>query len=387
MEGHQRRAGASFMDSDAGGQTADEREEAKRLLAMTAPEENRVPPKAPGTVMMGRGDDDDDSDDGLIDPPAPPKPVAPPPRATQMPLAPAPPPKPQEPPRAKPAKPNGKQSGNEKKRARMRAPAQLSSFPPRQDEEDEETTDVPPSPPRAFHRSITDVVERRPVAQEAPAPRRAQPAPVGQPSFTAPDDPTEAITRFNECMSYFMEMIVELTGDNIHAVTAKMSLETFRTQMLAWGGVGKNGDWKEVVTFMVLSVETSRIVINETSQSITQSIKRASLGATELQVHASQASSSSHDESRRREEIAAGAVPRSVRTDAELPDSAVREVNSVPPGMHFNSAPHATSAPVAPRASSGPPQTKHPPDVRVAQSATHSAPPKAKDDGITCGVM
>lgn len=207
-----------------------------------------------------------------------------------------------------------------------------------------------------------------------------------RPAFTPPENTNEALVRFNECMTYFMEMIVDLTGENIHAATAKMTLETFREQMLAWGNVGRDENWKEVVTFMVLSVETSRKVINDTSQTIRQSAQNSAAPA--LQAHVPQ-SSSVHvgGLSRQREEAAAGAVPSAVRRD---PTESVRDASGISPGMHFNPVPHPSlSAPAAPRASM--PQTKAPqpaatvPDY-VVQAESRSAVAK-EGPGTSCEVM
>ena len=206
-----------------------------------------------------------------------------------------------------------------------------------------------------------------------------------RPAFIPPENTEAAIIRFNECMTYFMEMIVDLTGENIHAATAKMTLETFREQMLAWGNVGRDENWKEVVTFMVLSVETSRKVINDTSQTIRQSAQNTAAPA--LQAHVPQ-SSSVHvgGLSRLREEAAASAVPSAVRRD---PAESVRDASGVPPGMHFNPAPHASlSAPAASRAPSAQAKTPAPaesvPDYVVR--AENGAAPK-KEAGTVCGVM
>lgn len=327
-----RLAGEKFLDSDAGGRTADERANAVRLLAM-----HGKPPA---------GDDDDsDSDDSLVAEELPPRhasfvppmhtPAEPAVRRQADPL-PVVPPKPQS--RAQ----QGKLRVTSKPKQQ---PAVITSALPDDDDDDDDAV-----------WALREQHAQKPhsaVASGPPPAQQSTSAPKNQASadtFTFPATPKEALGRYDECMTYMMEMMCELTNDNIHAQTARASLMVFRSQMLAWGELNhESADWKKMATFMVMYVETFRMIIKSTAGEVeaarsTRS-KLASVDAQACEQACDSASLVVHARTTREARLKGDSViPGPIPTDADVGDVKVAPRAALPPGTHLNPDPASENA-------------------------------------------
>ncbi len=381
-----RLAGEKFLDSDAGGRTADERANAVRLLAMH------------DGKPAGVDDDDSDSDDSLVAEELPPRhvPFVAPRPAHAEPAAnirrqadplPVVPPKPQSQSRA--------QQGKLRVTSKPKQPAVITSALP-DDDEDEDEAYIREL--REQNRGIQEyngaVARGPPPAQQSASVPKPQAASTD--TFTFPATPNEALGRYDECMTYMMEMMCELTHDNIHAQTARASLMVFRSQMLAWGKLNhESADWEKMATFMVMYVETFRMIIKSTAGEV-EAARSTRAKSVALDAQNSQASDAPGDsasvvaqarasrESRVTER--ASVIPGPIPTDADVGDVKVAPRAALPPGTHLNPNPNpdpASENAKRPHHKTRPPRPAQPTPSYIARA--EDVQPQDGKEG--CGVM
>ncbi len=340
---HLRRAGETFLDSDGGGRTADERANAVRLLGMHNPPPPRGKPKH----------DDSDDDEPLLDDPPPAKPPPPPSQpklsgelsaARKQDALPVIPPKPQP--------PRDRLQASKLRVAAARPKQAVAVAAPLPDNDDDDDDDDGGDVWAENHQKAVDTA---PPAAAQPSTQRQQ---GGLSTFTFPDSPGEALDRYDVCMTYMMGMMCELTQNNIHAEIARGSLELFRSQMLACMKLEESADWEKLASYMVLYVETFRMLINSTAdrvkadkkqqasrlaQSQSVPITTSRPPATVEQPPASKArpqpvatTKETSQAGKRTSARAENAIPPPIPTDADVPDGRVAQRSALPPGTHLN---------------------------------------------------
>jgi hypothetical protein len=349
-------ADAAFMDSDAGGRTADERAVALRQLAMH--------------------DDESDNDADLVVDEIPPyvapafvepvpthKPPAPK-RAVDPPL-PVIPPKPAyrgQPPRGRAMAPKSQSMPVHRASAGVAA-ALPDNRDDDDDEDDEDVGDWPVQPHVA--QESPRVVQSAPAPVAKPTAGHAQPPAGGEEdsgAFTFPSEPREALIRFDAVMTYMMEIICQLTGDNIHALTARETLKVFRAQMLSWGKLRDNKDWEKAADYMLMYGETFRMLVKTTASQLKQARQNhVPQAPAQPQIQPAPVKPPATARS------ALDGIPRAIQTDVDLAADAlaIRHMSPVPPGQHLNpvNAAGSSSAGKTPAyiasAEEGPPQPSH----------------------------
>lgn len=365
-------ADASFMDSDAGGRTADERAVALRQLDMH---------------------DDSDNDADLVVEEIPPyvapafsEPVSvhkPPKRAVDPPL-PVIPPKPAH--RGQPPRGIAPASKSQSVPAHRASAGVASALPGNRDDDDDEDDEDAgdwPVQPRVVQEPPR-VVQTAPAPAVKPAPANAQ-TPAGDENdvggFTFPSEPREALMRFDAVMTYMMEIICQLTDNNIHARTARETLKVFRAQMLSWGQLRDSKDWEKVADFMVMYGETFRMTVKTTAAQLKHAHQNhpaqvaSGLAQTQTQTQAQTAPARPASSAR----SALDGIPRAIQTDVDLAAdaAAIRHMSPVPPGQHLNPVNAAGSSSRDANASKTPPY--------IASAEAGSPPlPKESSDCTVC---
>ncbi len=361
-----------LMDSDAPGFTTDDPATALRMYEKS---EFRV------DAAHSEDDDDDIGVDFYPSPkPPPPQPIPTHVRSARHTVAapqPAPPPRPAVPaPVVRPA-----ERAVRPEHARMPdlpTPMAGRSASPFNDEEDGEPAYAAPPVP-VQHRSQAIVHADAPRAQRPPAIVRA----ATSVQYSIATTPQEALARYDESMTYLVEILCQLTGNNTNAETAKSSLEIFRNQMHAMHGDVSIDDWQKACTSMAMFSETVQMVIHTTVQRAKeQRVKESGVES----AHKTKPIEPRHDLSAparmEREPTRGGhehvmpAIPRAIPTDAEPADHC-RTI--APIGMKFNNpvSHQRTDPPPAEPARAG----ALPPYIAQAESAVA----KTEDGG--CRVM
>jgi len=330
----------TMMDSDAGGFTADDRAETLRMLELAGP-----------VRSDSESDDDDIGESEFYPPPATRAPE--PPQARPHPQRPsAPPPRPQiAAPSAIPAP--------APVRPALRAPALPPPTPitgrsesPANDEDDQDAPAMPPP--------VAAAPRVRAAPQSAPART--------DDTFSIPATPHEALLRYDASMNYLVEMLSQLTGDNTNAVTAKLSLEIFRRQMLSWHGTVDQNDWEKATKSMLMFSETVRMVIHSTVQRVKEQRTADRTQRTPRAAVPPRPEHANHAKVTR-------AIPTAIPTDSEASAPPVKQTASM--GMHYN--PYKPPEPARPE----PPRAEPDAVPEYVSHADDALPPKKSADGCT----